>query len=90
MCVVQGLTDGVALAAGTQTDSKQGSIFVTGLLAGTMTFGGAFTAVPYVYRSFVTINHFITPQQVRRRPSAPLRYSPSHLRHLSSWTALRW
>ncbi len=46
LCPQQGLPTTLALAAGTQTDSKRGSIFITGLLAGCTTFGGAFTAVP--------------------------------------------
>ena len=43
---LSGLPNQVALAAGTNSGNKQGSIFITGLLAGCTTFGGAFTAVP--------------------------------------------
>jgi len=45
---LQGLSNPIALAAGTATGNIQSSIFVTGLLAGCTTFGGAFTAVPCV------------------------------------------
>ena len=54
------------LVAGTKTSkslSKNGAIFTTGLLAGVTTFGGAFTAVPYVLRSFVQINGFMRVEQ---------------------------
>jgi hypothetical protein len=50
---LEGLPTGVALAAGSKTDTVQGTVFVTGLLAGCVTFGGAFTAVPCVPRAFV-------------------------------------
>jgi hypothetical protein len=45
---LEGLPTGLALAAGSKTDTVQGTVFVTGLLAGCVTFGGAFTAVPCV------------------------------------------
>lgn len=45
---LQGLANPLALAAGSSSGNKQSSIFITGLLAGCTTFGGAFTAVPYV------------------------------------------
>lgn len=51
------------LVAGTKQGknlNKNSAIFTTGLLAGVTTFGGAFTAVPYVLRSFVQINGFMT------------------------------
>jgi chromate transporter len=54
------------LVAGTKASSslsKNGAIFTTGLLAGVTTFGGAFTAVPYVLRSFVQINGFMRVEQ---------------------------
>ena len=42
------------LAAGLRAgDNSLGSLFITGLLAGLLTFGGAFTAVPYVYQARV-------------------------------------
>jgi hypothetical protein len=45
---LEGLPTELALAAGSQAGTKQGTVFVTGLLAGCVTFGGAFTAVPCV------------------------------------------
>jgi hypothetical protein len=45
---LEGLPTGLALAAGSKTDTVEGTVFVTGLLAGCVTFGGAFTAVPCV------------------------------------------
>ena len=46
---LSGLPPQVALAAGTNSGNKEASIFITGLLAGCTTFGGAFTAVPCVH-----------------------------------------
>ena len=43
---MQGLPTELALAAGSQAGTVQATTFVTGLLAGCVTFGGAFTAVP--------------------------------------------
>ena len=53
-----------ALAAGLRTEGNGlGSLFVTGLLAGLVTFGGAFTAVPYVYNSLVVVGKQMTAAQ---------------------------
>lgn len=60
---IKGLPPSLALAAGSQVGSLSSSLFVTGLLAGATTFGGAFTAVPYVYRSLVTLSGRMTPAQ---------------------------
>jgi hypothetical protein len=66
--ILQGLPTELALAAGSQTDTVEGTVFVTGLLAGCVTFGGAFTAVPCAPNACVLPCH----HSLTRSPDAML------------------
>jgi chromate transporter len=53
----------VALALGTVTLSLTASIFFEGLKAGLLTFGGAYTAIPFLQDSAVSQHHWLTESQ---------------------------
>ncbi len=53
----------VVLAAGTITVSLTGEIFLEGLKAGLLTFGGAFTAIPFLQEASVDAHHWLTDSQ---------------------------
>ena len=53
----------VALALGTITLSLTASIFFEGLKAGLLTFGGAYTVIPFLQESAVTQHHWLTDSQ---------------------------
>jgi len=40
-----------------------GAVFWEGLKAGLLTFGGAFTVIPFLQQSAVEVNHWLTPDQ---------------------------
>lgn len=51
---LQGRPGELVMIAGLQTNNLLGTLFVTGLLAGLLTFGGAYTAIPFVQHAVVT------------------------------------
>jgi chromate transporter len=53
----------LVLVAGTVTVSLTGQIFLEGLKAGLLTFGGAFTAIPFLQESAVDVHHWLTDSQ---------------------------
>jgi chromate transporter len=53
----------VALALGTITVSLTASIFFEGLKAGLLTFGGAYTVIPFLQDSAVSGHHWLTDSQ---------------------------
>lgn len=53
----------VLIAAGTITVSRTGEIFFEGLKAGLLTFGGAYTVVPFLHGSAVEGHHWLTSKQ---------------------------
>ncbi len=53
----------VALALGTIAISLTASIFVEGLKAGLLTFGGAYTVIPFLHGSAVDSHHWLTNSQ---------------------------
>lgn len=53
----------VGLAAGAVTVSLTASIFWEGLKAGLLTFGGAFTVIPFLQQSAVDVHHWLTDAQ---------------------------
>ncbi|HEY5977324.1 MAG TPA: chromate efflux transporter [Solirubrobacterales bacterium] len=53
----------VALALGTITVSLTASIFLEGLKAGLLTFGGAYTVIPFLQESAVEGQHWLTDSQ---------------------------
>jgi chromate transporter len=53
----------VALALGTITISLTASIFFEGLKAGLLTFGGAYTVIPFLQDSAVSGQHWLTDSQ---------------------------
>jgi chromate transporter len=53
----------VAIVAGTVTLSLTVEIFIEGLKAGLLTFGGAFTVIPFLQDSAVGGNHWLTESQ---------------------------
>jgi chromate transporter len=53
----------VALALGTITVSLTASIFFEGLKAGLLTFGGAYTVIPFLQDSAVDQHHWLTESQ---------------------------
>jgi chromate transporter len=53
----------VLVAAGTITVSLTGEIFFEGLKAGLLTFGGAYTVVPFLHGSAVEGHHWLTNDQ---------------------------
>lgn len=53
----------LALAFGTITVSLTGEIFFEGLKAGLLTFGGAFTVIPFLQESAVDGQHWLTDDQ---------------------------
>jgi chromate transporter len=53
----------LAVAAGGVTVSLSGEIFLEGLKAGLLTFGGAFTAVPFLQQGAVVEHHWLTDSQ---------------------------
>lgn len=54
---------GVALAAGAITLSLNAQIFGEGLKAGLLTFGGAYTVIPFLQQSAVESKHWLTQEQ---------------------------
>jgi len=53
----------VAIAAGTITVSLTAAIFFEGLKAGLLTFGGAFTVIPFLREAAVENHHWLTASQ---------------------------
>jgi chromate transporter len=53
----------VVVLAGTITLSLTAEIFVEGLKAGLLTFGGAFTVIPFLQESSVDVHHWLTDAQ---------------------------
>jgi chromate transporter len=53
----------VALVAGAVTISLTGQIFLEGLKAGLLTFGGAYTVIPFLRESAVSTHHWLTSSQ---------------------------
>jgi chromate transporter len=53
----------VAVVAGAVTLSLTAEIFFEGLKAGLLTFGGAFTAIPFLQQGAVTDHHWLTDSQ---------------------------
>jgi chromate transporter len=53
----------IAVAAGAITVSLTATIFWEGLKAGLLTFGGAFTAIPFLRESAVDVHHWLTESQ---------------------------
>ena len=53
----------VGLAVGTIAISLTASIFVEGLKAGLLTFGGAYTVIPFLHGSAVDSHHWLTNSQ---------------------------
>jgi chromate transporter len=53
----------VAVVAGTVTLSLTAEIFLEGLKAGLLTFGGAFTVIPFLQQSAVADQHWLTDSQ---------------------------
>lgn len=53
----------VAIVAGAVTVSLTGEIFFEGLKAGLLTFGGAFTVIPFLQDSAVNGHHWLTDSQ---------------------------
>jgi chromate transporter len=52
-----------AFAVGAISLSLHGEIFVEGLKAGLLTFGGAYTVIPFLETSAVDTYHWLTPEQ---------------------------
>src|SRR5439155_25845927 len=53
----------VVVAAGAVTVSLTGAIFLAGLKAGLLTFGGAYTVIPFLRESAVAGHHWLTSGQ---------------------------
>jgi chromate transporter len=53
----------LVVLAGTVTLSLTGEIFWEGLKAGLLTFGGAFTVIPFLQQSSVDVHHWLTDSQ---------------------------
>ncbi len=53
----------LAVAAGAITVSLTGEIFLEGLKAGLLTFGGAYTVIPFLHDSAVEGHHWLTASQ---------------------------
>ena len=53
----------VAVVAGAVTLSLTAEIFIEGLKAGLLTFGGAFTVIPFLQQSAVADHHWLTDSQ---------------------------
>jgi chromate transporter len=53
----------VVVLAGAVTVSLTGQIFWEGLKAGLLTFGGAFTVIPFLQQSSVDVHHWLTDSQ---------------------------
>jgi chromate transporter len=53
----------LAVATGAITVSLTAEIFIEGLKAGLLTFGGAFTVIPFLQESAVGSNHWLTDRQ---------------------------
>jgi len=51
------------LAAGAVTVSLTGQIFLAGLKAGLLTFGGAYTVIPFLRESAVSTHHWLTSDE---------------------------
>jgi chromate transporter len=51
------------LAAGVATVSRTASIFFAGLKAGLLTFGGAYTVIPFLRDSAVSQHHWLTSRE---------------------------
>ncbi len=86
LLLAQGLPDGIALAAGSQAGDTQSTVFVTGLLAGCVTFGGAFTAVPCAPTSRV---HFALCATARVRSDACVCVSRGAGTSSARWSRFR-
>ncbi len=53
----------IFLAAGALTVSLTGTVFLEGLKAGLLTFGGAYTVIPFLQQSAVDNHHWLTDSQ---------------------------
>ena len=53
----------VVILAGAVTVSLTAQIFLEGLKAGLLTFGGAFTVIPFLQQSSVDVHHWLTDSQ---------------------------
>jgi chromate transporter len=53
----------LVVVAGAVTISLTGEIFLEGLKAGLLTFGGAFTVIPFLQQAAVTDHHWLTDSQ---------------------------
>lgn len=60
---VHGRPSDLVAGAGLQAGGRALSCFVTGLLAGLLTFGGAYTAIPFVYSSCVVATAWLTQSE---------------------------
>jgi chromate transport protein ChrA len=60
-CAYEGLPNSPAFGFGkTATKNLNGAIFLVGLAGGLLTFGGAYTAVPFIREEAVVIAHWLT------------------------------
>jgi chromate transporter len=57
------MPDGVFVGTGQFVSAKPGGIFVTGLIAGLITFGGAYTTIPFLREAAVIVGAWMTEQQ---------------------------
>jgi chromate transport protein ChrA len=60
--IYSGRPSQLSLGAGVVSGHNGGALFLLGLLAGLLTFGGAYTAVPYVQQDAVVIAGWLTSQ----------------------------
>ena len=58
-----GVSDGFAISAGGVTTNSDQGLFLSGLFAGLLTFGGAYTAIPFVQSDAVVANKWLTNEQ---------------------------
>jgi chromate transporter len=61
--VLTGALPSANFVAGVASEPTYGSLFVLGLLAGLLTFGGAATAIPFVYSAAVLNGHWCSEAQ---------------------------
>jgi len=61
--VFVGVPTSLSLGSGMVGSSSLGGLFLVGLLAGLLTFGGAYTAIPYVQQDAVVSGAWMTEQQ---------------------------
>jgi chromate transporter len=61
--VLVGMPTSLSLGAGVIGNNSLGGLFLLGLLAGLLTFGGAYTAIPFVQQDAVVVGGWLTQQQ---------------------------